>query len=217
MQIGSWGQLQEWVEDWDNPADDHRHVSHLYGLFPSNRISARNTPDLAKAAQISLEHRGDISTGWAMGWRVCLWARLLDGNHAYKLIENQLSLTHERDVSYEPKLGGGTYANFFDAHPPFQIDGNFGCTAGIAEMLMQSQDPVIQLLPALPDYWKEEGRISGLVARGGFVIDMEWHDGKVSRLEVTSRLGGLLQIAGPGLKKTIKRPTKAGQSYLLVK
>ncbi len=217
MQIGSWGQLQEWVEDWDNPADDHRHVSHLYGLFPSNRISARNTPDLAKAAQVSLEHRGDISTGWAMGWRVCLWARLLDGNHAYKLIENQLSLTHERDVSYEPKLGGGTYANLFDAHPPFQIDGNFGCTAGIAEMLMQSQDPVIQLLPALPDYWKKEGRISGLVARGGFVIDMEWHDGKVSRLEVTSRLGGLLQIAGPGLKKTIKRPTKAGQTYLLVK
>ncbi len=215
MQIGSWGQLQEWIEDWDNPSDDHRHVSHLYGLFPSNRISARNTPELAKAAQVSLEHRGDISTGWAMGWRVCLWARLLDGNHAYKLIENQLSLTHERDVSYEPKLGGGTYANLFDAHPPFQIDGNFGCTAGIAEMLMQSQDSVIQLLPALPDYWKDEGRISGLVARGGFVIDMEWKDGKVSRLEVTSRLGGLLQIAGPGLKKTIRRQTKAGQTYLL--
>ncbi len=216
MQIGSWGQLQEWIEDWDNPADDHRHVSHLYGLFPSNQISARNTPDLAKAAQVSLEHRGDISTGWAMGWRVCLWARLLDGNHAYKLIENQLSLTHERDVSYEPKLGGGTYANLFDAHPPFQIDGNFGCTAGIAEMLMQSQDPVIQLLPALPDYWKEEGRISGLVARGGFVIDMEWHAGKVTRLEVTSRLGGQLQIAGPGLKKTLKKQTKAGQTYLLI-
>ena len=216
MQIGSWGQLQEWLEDWDNPADDHRHVSHLYGLFPSNLISAHNTPELAKAAQVSLEHRGDISTGWAMGWRVCLWARLLDGNHAYKLIENQLSLTHERDVSYEPKLGGGTYANFFDAHPPFQIDGNFGCTAGIAEMLMQSQDPVIQLLPALPDYWKEEGRISGLVARGGFVIDMEWKDGKVTRLEVLSRLGRPLQIAGPGLKKTFKKQTKPGQTYLLL-
>ena len=216
MQIGSWGQLQEWVEDWDNPADDHRHVSHLYGLFPSNQISARNTPDLAKAAQVSLEHRGDISTGWAMGWRVCLWARLLDGNHAYKLIENQLSLTHERDVSYEPKQGGGTYANLFDAHPPFQIDGNFGCTAGIAEMLMQSQDPVIRLLPALPDYWKEEGRVTGLVARGGFVIDMEWRDGKVTRLAVTSRVGGLLQIAGPGLPKLLKRPTTPGQTYLLL-
>ncbi|MBO4754094.1 MAG: glycoside hydrolase family 95 protein [Bacteroidales bacterium] len=216
MQIGSWGQLQEWVEDWDNPADDHRHVSHLYGLFPSNQVSARNTPDLAKAAQVSLEHRGDISTGWAMGWRVCLWARLLDGNHAYKLIENQLSLTHERDVSYEPKQGGGTYTNLFDAHPPFQIDGNFGCTAGIAEMLMQSQDPVIRLLPALPDYWKEEGRVTGLVARGGFVIDMEWRDGKVTRLAVTSRVGGLLQIAGPGLPKLLKRSTTPGQTYLLL-
>ena len=113
-------------------------------------------------------------------------------------------------------MGGGTYANLFDAHPPFQIDGNFGCTAGIAEMLIQSQDPVIQLLPALPDYWKEEGRIAGVVARGGFVIDMEWKNGKISRLEVTSRLGGLLQIAGPGLKKTIRRQTLPGQIYLLV-
>jgi alpha-L-fucosidase 2 len=216
MHVGSWGQLQEWIEDWDNPADDHRHVSHLYGLFPSNQISARYTPHLAKAAQVSLEHRGDISTGWAMGWRVCLWARLLDGNHAYQLIENQLKLTHERDVSYEPKLGGGTYANLFDAHPPFQIDGNFGCTAGIAEMLIQSQDPVIQLLPALPDYWKEQGRIAGIVARGGFVFDMEWKDGKITHLEVTSRLGGLLQLAGPGLKKILMRQTQPGKSYLLV-
>ena len=211
MQIGSWGQLQEWLGDWDNPKDDHRHVSHLYGLYPSNQISMLNTPELAKAAQVSLEHRGDISTGWAMGWRVCLWARLLDGNHAYRLIENQLQLTHEQDKSYEGKLGGGTYPNLFDAHPPFQIDGNFGCTAGIAEMLMQSQDDVIQLLPALPDAWRSEGRVSGLVARGGFVIDMEWHDGVVTRLEVTSRLGGRLQVAAPGFKKVIKKQTKAGE------
>ena len=215
MQIGSWGQLQEWLDDWDNPADDHRHVSHLYGLYPSNQISARNTPELAQAARVSLEHRGDISTGWAMGWRVCLWARLLDGNHAYRLIQNQLHLTHERDNSYEPKQGGGTYANLFDAHPPFQIDGNFGCTAGIAEMLMQSQDPVIQLLPALPDVWGHQGRITGLVARGGFVIDMEWHEGVVTRLEVTSRYGGLLQIAGPGLEGIQKRKTRPGQTILL--
>lgn len=216
MQIGRWGQLQEWMYDWDNPEDDHRHVSHLYGLYPSNQISMRNTPELAKAAQVSLEHRGDISTGWAMGWRVCLWARLLDGNHAYRLMENQLSLTHEQDKSYEPKQGGGTYANFFDAHPPFQIDGNFGCTAGIAEMLMQSQDEVIQLLPALPDVWSEEGRVKGLVARGGFVIDMEWHNGRVTRLLVTSRLGGLLQINAPALKKPIRKQTKAGEEYLLI-
>lgn len=216
MQIGRWGQLQEWMYDWDDPKDDHRHVSHLYGLYPSNQISMRNTPELAKAAQVSLEHRGDISTGWAMGWRVCLWARLLDGNHAYRLMENQLSLTHEQDKSYEPKQGGGTYANLFDAHPPFQIDGNFGCTAGIAEMLMQSQDEVIQLLPALPDAWRQEGRMQGLVARGGYVIDMEWHDGKVTRLQVTSRNGGLLQVAGPGIKGTLKKQTRPGQSYLLV-
>jgi len=216
MQIGRWGQLQEWMKDWDNPKDDHRHVSHLYGLYPSNQISMRNTPELARAAQTSLEHRGDISTGWAMGWRVCLWARLLDGNHAYRLMENQLTLTHEQDKSYEPKQGGGTYANLFDAHPPFQIDGNFGCTAGIAEMLMQSQDPVIQLLPALPDAWHKEGRMQGLVARGGFVIDMEWHNGKVTRLNVTSRLGGLLQIAGPGLKGVVKKQTKAGASYTII-
>lgn len=216
MQIGRWGQLQEWMNDWDDPKDTHRHVSHLYGLYPSNQISMRNTPELARAAQTSLEHRGDISTGWAMGWRVCLWARLLDGNHAYRLMENQLTLTHEQDKSYEPKQGGGTYANLFDAHPPFQIDGNFGCTAGIAEMLMQSQDPVIQLLPALPDAWYKEGRMQGLVARGGFVIDMEWHNGKVTRLNVTSRLGGLLQIAGPGLKGVVKKQTKAGANYTII-
>lgn len=214
MQIGKWGQLQEWMYDWDDPKDDHRHVSHLYGLYPSNQISMRNTPDLAKAAQVSLEHRGDISTGWAMGWRVCLWARLLDGNHAYRLMENQLSLTHEQDKSYEPKQGGGTYANLFDAHPPFQIDGNFGCTAGIAEMLMQSQDDVIQLLPALPDVWRKEGRVNGLVARGGFVIDMEWRDGKVSYLSVTARTDNTLRIAGPGLSKPIIRKMKAGQTLV---
>lgn len=217
MQIGRWGQLQEWLGDWDDPKDDHRHVSHLYGLFPSNQISRRNTPELAAAAQVSLEHRGDISTGWAMGWRVCFWARLLDGNHAYKLIENQLHLTHEQDKSYEGKQGGGTYPNLFDAHPPFQIDGNFGCTAGIAEMLMQSQDDVIRLLPALPDVWAGEGRVKGLVARGGFVIDMEWHDGKITCLAVTSRYSNTLRIAGPGLRKTISRKMAANETLILKK
>jgi len=211
MQIGQWGQLQEWLGDWDDPADQHRHISHLYGLYPSNQISPVRTPELARAARMSLVHRGDISTGWAMGWRVCFWARLLDGNHAYQLIQNQLTLTHDQDKSYEKKQGGGTYPNLFDAHPPFQIDGNFGCTAGIAEMLMQSQDEVIQLLPALPDVWREEGRVAGLVARGGFVLDFEWHEGKVTHLTVTSRYGGLLQLAGPGMKRTIKKQTKPGQ------
>jgi alpha-L-fucosidase 2 len=191
MQIGKHNQLQEWMEDWDNPNDQHRHVSHLYGLYPSDQITPYASPELFEAARNSLIYRGDVSTGWSMGWKVNFWARLLDGNHAHKLITDQLTL-----VDPVASQSGGTYPNLFDAHPPFQIDGNFGCTSGITEMLMQSHDGAIHAIPALPDIWKS-GEIKGLRAQGGFDVDISWENGEVQTLVITSNLGGNCRLRVP--------------------
>lgn len=188
MQVGRHGQLQEWLEDWDNPNDHHRHISHLWGLFPGRQITL-HSPRLMAAARQTLEHRGDPSTGWSMGWKVCCWARLLDGNRAYKLITDQL-----KPAIGERGEGGGTYPNLFDAHPPFQIDGNFGCTAGIAEMFVQSHSGAVHLLPALPDVWRA-GTIEGIRCRGGFVVEkMSWEEGRLTSVTIRSTLGGMLRL-----------------------
>lgn len=190
--IGRYGQLMEWSRDIDDPKDEHRHVNHLFGLHPGHTVSWTHTPELAKAAQVVLEHRGDGATGWSMGWKLNLWARLLDGNHAYKLYGNLLK--------------NGTADNLWDLHPPFQIDGNFGGTAGVTEMLLQSQDGDIHLLPALPDAWAD-GEVKGLCARGNFEVDITWRGGQLAEARVRSNSGeaGVVRYKGQTIPVDVKK------------
>ncbi|MNS29821.1 hypothetical protein D3C72_618390 [compost metagenome] len=189
-QIGKKGNLQEWYFDWNDEDPKHRHQSHLFGLFPGDHITPLKTPELAKASRATLEIKGDETTGWSKGWRINLWARLWDGNRSYKMLRELLRYVDPDGKKTEkPRRGGGTYPNLFDAHPPFQIDGNFGGAAAVAEMLVQSNENEIRLLPALPDAW-ETGNIKGICARGGFEISMEWSGKALNKVTVFSKNGG---------------------------
>jgi alpha-L-fucosidase 2 len=195
------GRVQEWIEDYRETDRQHRHISHLYGLYPASLITPTATPELAKAARKTLEIRGDDGPSWTIAYKMLFWARLQDGNRAFKLLREILKPTLRTDINYG--AGGGVYPNMLSAGPPFQIDGNFGASAGIAEMLLQSHDGFIDLLPALPDAWKAFGSIKGLKARGNFTVCMTWKDGKITSYTVASPTPVKVKVKANGITKVI--------------
>ena len=205
--VGRLGQLQEWLEDVDDPNEHHRHVSHLWGVYPGADITWERTPELMKAARQSLVFRGDDATGWSLAWKINFWARFLDGDHAYELVK---LLFRVKDESNANRSGGGTYINLFDSHPPFQIDGNFGGAAGIVELLVQSHQGFIEVLPALPRALPS-GSLRGVCARGGFELDLSWKEGRLTRLSVLSKAGEACKIRYRG--RTKEFPTERGRRY----
>jgi len=224
--IGQYGQLQEWMEDKDDPKNQHRHMSHLWGVYPGSEITPYGAPDLFKAARQSLIFRGDAATGWSMGWKLNLWARFLDGDHAYKILQNLVTPASDKTPTTPSRAG--LFANLFDAHPPFQIDGNFGATAGIAEMLLQSDDPYgtptsltpaesgaaafVNLLPALPSALPN-GKVSGLVARGGVEVSIAWKNGKLEKATLTARESMPVKVRYAG--REVEMQMQAGKTYEL--
>jgi len=212
-QIGKKGNLQEWYHDWEDVSPKHRHQSHLFGLYPGHQITPEKTPELAEACKTTLNIKGDETTGWSKGWRINLWARLWDGNRAYKLYRELLNYVEPVGVKTNYSKGGGTYPNLLDAHPPFQIDGNFGGSAAVIEMLLQSNENELRLLPALPDAW-DNGSVEGICARGGYELSLSWENKILKGVKIQAKNDGTVTLISGSKSKIID--LKAGKENQVI-